>query len=83
MHLKQLGYSVNVTTEKTELVPLVKGAFVPQATSALLKKHKKDFLKWLATCQACGRENGCHEDRERLKGINPFCSEVGCPWRGG
>jgi hypothetical protein len=32
-------------------------------------------------CRQCGRDVRDPEDRERLTGINPFCAEVGCPFR--
>lgn len=33
-------------------------------------------------CRQCQRDVNNPEDRERLVGINPFCSEPRCPYRG-
>lgn len=45
-----------------------------------LKELKADVID-LLFCGECGRDVRDKEDRERLEGINPFCTEVGCPFR--
>lgn len=33
-------------------------------------------------CRQCNRDVSNAEDRERLVGVNPFCTEPHCPYRG-
>lgn len=83
VHLRELGYSINVTQNRAELIPLVKGAFVPPRTMENLKAVKEALVAYLTCCRGCGRDNGCAEDRDRLKcPFNPFCNMQNCPFRG-
>ncbi len=55
---------------------------MPKATLERVKSHKVELVTYLTACRQCGRDCGSAEDCDRLKGINPFCDQVGCPWRG-
>ncbi len=80
-HLRELGYAVTVTPTGPQLVPTVKGAIMPKATLERVKAHRAELVAWLTACRQCGRDCGTEEDRQRLRTVNPFCTEVGCPWR--
>jgi hypothetical protein len=55
---------------------------MPTPLLAALKQHREAVVKWLTECRECGRNNSDPEDRDRLRGANPFCKEVPCPFRG-
>jgi hypothetical protein len=47
-----------------------------------LARLKPEITELLALrCPRCKRNTTDPEDVERLKGINPFCGEIGCPYR--
>lgn len=48
-----------------------------------LARLKPEIVEMLALrCPKCQRNVTDPEDVERLKGINPFCGAIGCPYRG-
>jgi hypothetical protein len=53
-----------------------------KALAALCGELRVELRHHLAhKCRACGRPFWCREDRERVRGANPFCLEWGCPER--
>jgi hypothetical protein len=77
------GYAVVVLGGVPNLKPGPDPAKIPTPLMDALKKYRGEIVKYLTQCRECGRDVGCPEDRERLKGLNPFCREVGCPFRRG
>lgn len=65
-----------------ELVPAVKGAgaAVPDDLRDALKRHREAVIAFVE-CRVCGRRthDEDEEDRERLRGVNPWCDRATCP----
>lgn len=74
------GCRVELTEGGPVLFPS-KGVRVPTPLLAALRDNRDAVIAYLSECRLCRRDVRNAEDRERLKGINPFCGVLGCPLR--
>lgn len=63
-----------------ELVPTATGAALPPDLRDALKRHRDAVIAFVE-CRVCGRRTYDEdaEDRERLRGVNPWCDRATCP----
>lgn len=67
------GYAVVVTESGPALKPGDDPAAIPGPLMKALRDNREAIVTYLTACRECGRDMSCPEDRERLKGPNPFC----------
>lgn len=63
---------------KTETMPDTNGVLHPVNRESETAGEPESEAE---LCRLCKRDVSDSENRERLRGINPFCQMIGCPYR--